>query len=204
MPQRMPATFPDGWNRNTHYHERLLQSVPRDCQRALDVGCGRGTFARRLSQMSGHVDAIDSDAAVIRAARDCSVRARNVMFIEADFMMWKADAPYDFVSMVAVLHHLPFGDALIKAADLLRPGGALVVLGLDREPSLLHLAARCLIAVPMTGYYRIVRRASPVGAPTLDPTMTLSEIRRDASRLLPGAIVRRHALLRYSLMWTKR
>jgi SAM-dependent methyltransferase len=153
--------------------------------------------------MTGHVDAIDSDAAVIRAARDCSVRSRNIRFVEADFMRWKADVPYDFVSMVAVLHHLPFGAALIKAADLLRPGGALVVLGLDREPSLLHLAARCLIAVPMTGYYRIVRRASPVGAPTLDPTMTLSEIRRDASRLLPGAIVRRHALLRYSLVWTK-
>jgi len=199
----LPALIADGWNHNTHYQERLLRSVPRTCRRALDVGCGLGAFARRLSTLSDQVDGVDGDPGVIRRARELSVHVRNVRFIEADFMSWTADGPYDFISMIAALHHLPFGDALTKAAELLAPAGVLVVLGLDRAPSLFHAGARSLIAYPLSGCYRMVRRTSPVGARTLEPTMTLSEIRRSAGALLPGAVVRRHLLWRYSLVWTK-
>lgn len=199
----MPALISDGWNHNAHYHERLLRSVPQPCRCALDVGCGLGAFARRLSSLADQVDALDSDAAVIRQARERSAQARNVRFIEADFMTWEPDEPYDFISMIAALHHLPFGDALTKTAPLLRSGGVLVVLGLDRTPSLFHAGARSLIAYPVSRYYRVVRTTSPVGARTLEPTMTLPEIRRQATGLLPGATVRRHLLWRYSLVWTK-
>lgn len=199
----MPAVIADGWNHNTHYQERLLRSVPRTCRRALDVGCGLGAFARRLSTLADEVDAVDEDPAVIRQARELSVHVRNVRFIEAEFMSWTADRVYDFISMIAALHHLPFGDALTRAAHLLRPGGVLAVLGLDRAPSLFHAAARSLIAYPVSGCYRIVRRTSPVGARTLEPTMTFSEIRRSAVELLPRSTIRRHLLWRYSLVWTK-
>lgn len=202
-PQTMPALISDGWNHNVHYHERLLRSVPQPCRRALDVGCGLGAFARRLSSLADQVDALDSDAAVIRQARERSAPARNVRFMEADFIAWEPDEPYDFISMIAVLHHLPFGDALTKAAHLLRSGGVLVVLGLDRTASLFDAGARSLIAYPVSGYYRVVRATSPVGARTVEPTMTLPEIRRQAAGLLPGATVRRHLLWRYSLVWTK-
>jgi hypothetical protein len=39
----------DGWNHNSHYHDLLLAAVPPGCRRALDVGCGLGTFARKLT-----------------------------------------------------------------------------------------------------------------------------------------------------------
>lgn len=199
----MLAPFADGWNHNTHYHGQLLGSVPRACRRALDVGCGLGTFARRLSTLAGCVDAVDRDPTVVRRARELSVRMRNIRFMEDDFLTWTTDGSYDYVSLIAVLHHLPFDDALTKAVDLLRPGGVLVVLGLDRTPSLLHTYAQALIALPVSRYYRVVRRTSDVGAPILEPTMTLSEIRQRAGTLLPGATVRRHVLWRYSLVWTK-
>ena len=143
---------PDGWNHNTHYHDLLLQSVPRPCHRALDVGCGLGTFARRLSTLTDHVDAVDEAPAVIRRARELSAHVRNVRFIEADFMTWSADDTYDLVSMIAVLHHLPFEDALHRAATLLRPGGVLLVLGLDRTSSPLHLLVRGLVGYPVSVY----------------------------------------------------
>ena len=199
----MNADRADGWNHNNHYHDLLLAAVPPGCRRALDVGCGLGTFAHRLASRSSHVDAIDEEEAVIENARDLSPDNGRIRFIRADFMTWSADEPYDFISMIAVLHHLRFQDAVAKTATLLRPGGVLAVLGLHRPRSIAHMGARSLVAYPLSAFYRITRATSRVGAPLRDPTMTLPEIRGDADRLLPGATIRRHVLWRYSLTWTK-
>ncbi len=53
----MPA-----WSHNIHYHHILLQAIPPNCRRALDVGCGRGLLARELAHHSPEVVAIDADA----------------------------------------------------------------------------------------------------------------------------------------------
>lgn len=198
----MPCSA-EGWNHNTHYHEVLVATVPFHCRRALDVGCGLGGFARRLADVAEQVDAIERSSSVLSRARELSSGRRGLRFIEADFLTWEARNRYDFVSMVATLHHLPFVEALIKAADLLNPGGVLAVLGLSRASSLLEAAARSSIAYPVSVYYRLTRRASPVEAPLLDPSMTLGEIRRKAAEVLPGATIRRRLLWRYSLIWVK-
>jgi trans-aconitate methyltransferase len=192
----------DGWNHNSHYHDRLLAAVPSGCRRALDVGCGLGTFARKLATRTSHVDALDQDA-VIQHARAMSPGGARIRFVHADFMTWTAEEPYDFISMIAVLHHLPFSAALAKSSRLLRPGGVLAVLGLDRARSLVHMGTRGLAGYPVSAFYRLTRPTSCVGAPVRDPTMTLPEIRREAEALLPGAAIRRHALWRYSLIWVK-
>jgi 2-polyprenyl-3-methyl-5-hydroxy-6-metoxy-1,4-benzoquinol methylase len=198
----MSADRADGWNHNSHYHDLLLAAVPHECRRALDVGCGLGTFARKLATRSRHVDALDHDA-VIQQARALSSDSERVHFIHTDFMTWMADEPYDFISMIAVLHHLPFSNALVKASRLLRPNGVLAVLGLHRARSFVHMGVRSLAGYPVSAFYRLTRPTSRVGAPVLEPTMTLSEIRREADALLPGATIQRHVLWRYSLMWAK-
>ena len=198
----MSAPAADGWNRNVHYHGRLLAHVPRPCARALDVGCGLGVFARQLAARADHVDAIDLDPVVIRRARELSTSARNVEFAAAAFLSWTAE-PYDFVSMIAALHHMPFDAAVAKAISLLRPGGVFGVIGLDRPTSVLHEAARSAIAYPLTGFYVLTRRAEPVGAAIQEPTMTLADVRQQAAALLPGARIRRHVMWRYSLVWVK-
>jgi SAM-dependent methyltransferase len=198
----MNAADADGWNHNNHYHDLLLGAVPSDCRRALDVGCGLGTFARKLATRTIHVDALDQDAA-IQQARSMSPAVEHLRFVHADFMTWTADEPYDFISMIAVVHHLPFRSALMKASALLRPGGALAVLGLHRARSFMHMGARSLVGYPVSAFYRMTRPTSHVGAPVVDPTMTLPEIRREADALLPGATILRHLLWRYSLTWVK-
>jgi SAM-dependent methyltransferase len=198
------ATIPsDGWNHNTHYHERLLDAVPQSCRRALDVGSGLGSFARRLASVAEQVDAIDREPTVVSRARELSSGIHNLRFVEADFLTWPVGISYDFVSMIATLHHLPFDQALTRATSLLQPGGVLAVLGLDRARSFLEAGARSAIAYPVSRYYRCTRQTSSVGAPTLDPPMTLDDIRRQVIAVLPGAIVRRHLLWRYSLVWVK-
>lgn len=37
-----------GWDSNIHYHTFLRKHLPSHMARALDIGCGTGTFARRL------------------------------------------------------------------------------------------------------------------------------------------------------------
>jgi 2-polyprenyl-3-methyl-5-hydroxy-6-metoxy-1,4-benzoquinol methylase len=199
----MNAAHADGWNHNNHYHDLLLGAVPPGCGRALDVGCGLGTFARKLATRSNHVDALDEDAMVIQQARELSRNHERIGFVRADFMTWTSEEPYDFISMIAVLHHLPFSDALSKATTLLRPGGVLTVLGLHRAQSFVHMGARSLVGYPVSAFYRMTRPTSRVGAPVRDPRMTLPEIRREAEALLSGATIRRHLLWRYSLMWVK-
>src|SRR5262245_41738292 len=108
----------DGWNRNVHYHGRLLAHVPKPCRRALDVGCGLGAFAREVSRVSDHVDAIDLDPRVIHRARELSAAHFNIRFAVADLLTLDAE-PYDFISMIAVLHHIEFDGAMAKVVSLL-------------------------------------------------------------------------------------
>ena len=193
----------EGWNRNTHYHDRLEAALPADCRRVLDVGCGLGTFARQLARVVDHVDALDRDREALAQAQRLSRDLPNVRFVEADFLTWQPEGTYDAVSMVAVLHHLPFRAALMKAAALLRPGGVLLVLGLDRSPSLSHYVTTGAVATLISAWYRAIHHSSPVGAPVAEPQMTLREICDECESLLPGVVIRRHALLRYSLIWAK-
>jgi len=199
----MAAGAGDGWNHNTHYHRLLLEAVPRPCRVALDVGCGTGGFSRRLAGMADRVDAIDRDAPALARARALSSRVPNLRIIDADFLTWPADTTYDFVSMIAVLHHLPFEQALTRASDLLRPGGVLAVIGLHRHASWAERAALGGMAFGVSVFYRTTHRTVAIGAPIVDPVMTLGEIRQQAVTLLPGAIIRRRLLWRYSLIWIK-
>lgn len=193
----------EGWNHNTHYHDRLLQAVPRPCARALDIGCGRGGFSRKLAHIAGAVDAIDVDANALAYAEFEHAGIANLRFVQHDFLTWETSERYDAIAMIATLHHMAFDAAVARATALLRPGGVLIVLGLDRSPTLLHLLAQAALAVPVSRFYRVTRRTAEVGAPIVEPEMTLKQIRARAHVLLPDAVIERHLLWRYSLISKK-
>src|SRR5688500_11758149 len=79
----------------------LTGRPPVDCRRVLDVGCGLGTFARRLARVVAHVDALDRDRDALARAKQLSRDLPNVRFVEADFLTWQPEGAYDAVSMVA-------------------------------------------------------------------------------------------------------
>jgi hypothetical protein len=101
---------------------------------------------------------------------------------------------------------------LAKVRDALAPGGVLLVLDLVSDSSALDLL-RSLFAFPLNVALRLVRtgrlRPSPEHRAAWDAHgrderyPALSEIRRLAGELLPGARVRRHLFWRYSLVWRK-
>jgi ubiquinone/menaquinone biosynthesis C-methylase UbiE len=59
----------DYWNHNVHYQPVILGAVPPGCGPALDVGCGDGMLACRLTERCAQVTGIDRDPRMIALAR---------------------------------------------------------------------------------------------------------------------------------------
>jgi len=202
MTARETETIMPKYNHDEHYRDLLLRQVPSDCRNTLDVGCGDGGFARRLSDRSSlAVTGIDRDQTMIERAR-AETGNRSIQFIEADFMRYSFEKQFDFISATASLHHMPFEQALEKMVSLLRPGGVLAVLGLFREVSLADRGV-ALVAVPVNTFYALSRGWSSSGAPIKRANMSLQEIRKTVSSHLPDAYLRRLLLWRYLLTWQK-
>jgi SAM-dependent methyltransferase len=192
------------WDHNRHYHSLLLESIPRNCTTALDVGCGAGEFAAKVAERCDHVIALDRDTQILGVARrDVDV---GVEFIEADLF----DAPFEpgqfeFISSIAALHHMPLTEALSRLGKLLAPGGVLAILGLYRHATpfdFAHFAA----VTPFDMAVGVVRsRKSPEHAHAAPPfapwRQTLAEIRSSTSRVLPGGVVQRRMYHRYTLFY---
>ncbi|MET7483479.1 class I SAM-dependent methyltransferase [Streptomyces sp. NPDC005538] len=198
------------WSHNAHYHPWLLRQLPRRFGPALDVGCGSGDLVRLLAvRATGVVEGVDSDPEIIDRARELTPPGVPAAFAVADAPAGLPAGPYDVITCVAVLHHLPFTEALIRFRDQLAPGGTLVVVGCARdEGAVAHLLG--VLSIPLnlaTGWLKNKgRRGSrPVSmtAVTRPPEMTFAEIRREAVRLLPGARLRRRLFWRYTLVWRR-
>jgi SAM-dependent methyltransferase len=190
------------WNHNIHHHPLVLDAVPEGAQRALDVGCGTGLLVRRLGERVPSVVGIDRDAPSLEAAR--AAGGEGVEYVLGDVL----DHPFvpgsfDLVATVATLHHMHAATGLARLRDLLRPGGALVVVGLARTRAPVD-GAHDLAGFVATRWLRRTRTETPTTAPMVwPPPQTFGQVRRTAAQVLPGVRYRRHVLFRYSLTWTK-
>jgi 2-polyprenyl-3-methyl-5-hydroxy-6-metoxy-1,4-benzoquinol methylase len=191
------------WNHNIHYHPVLLDAMPERRECALDVGCGEGTLACKLRSSFRHVTAIDVDAASIELARAQEPDA-GIDYVLADFRAYPFEpASFDFVVCVAALHHMDPPAALRRMAELLRPGGALAVLGLARSRYPRDLP-RDLAAAVATRAHKLTKDHWESPSPTIwPPSHDYAEIRAVAAAALPAARFRRHLLWRYSITWIK-
>ena len=190
------------WNRNIHYHDLVLSALPPTCGRVLDVGCGDGSLASELAGRSGEVVAIDVDAPTLARARTAHGQP-NLSFVEADVMSQPFEkGSFDVIASIATLHHLPLAPALDRFKQLLGPGGVLALVGLYRLSTPADLAW-AFVAMPVSWWLRLTRNYESVAAPIRDPDETLAEIEDCVDRILPGAVLERRLLFRYSLVWRK-
>lgn len=202
------------WDHNAYYHRLLLRKVPAGADAVLDVGCGAGQLASKLTVRARHVDALDRDPAMIDLAR---VRAPvNVDCVLADVMNTDlAVGRYGAIVSMSMLHHLPLVSALPRLAEALRPGGVLAVVALPRR----DLPRELPVELAATIWHHLIGLAlaaggdrTAVGAglkhspghdqmPMASPDLTTREIRQQAASVLPGVRVRRLVLWRYLLVW---
>lgn len=210
---RIALVSPDGATHNDHYHNFLLRHVPTNCQNALDVGCGTGTFARRLAERSQHVLALDLSPEMIRLARERSAQFSNIDFELSDVRNYPLDvAGFDCIASIATLHHLPFEELLMKMKAAVKPDGVLLILDLF-EPQGITDSLSNLVAIPVSVGLRLIHhgrllpqrevRDAWTAHERHDSYPTMMQVHTLCERILPGAKIQKHLLWRYSIVWKK-
>jgi SAM-dependent methyltransferase len=211
---RIALVSPDGSLHNQHYSDFLLRQVRPNCQAALEIGCGKGEFSRRLAERSARVLALDLSPEMIRIARANSASQSNIEFQIADVTTYNLPTEgFDCIASIATLHHLPLGEMLRKMKAALKPGGVLLILdlfepqgGLDTLMNPLALLVSVILRLIHHGRLRSSREARDAWAAheSHDLYPTMSQVRELCSEVLPGARIKKHLLWRYSVIWLKR
>ncbi|WP_449349119.1 class I SAM-dependent methyltransferase [Streptomyces shaanxiensis] len=205
---RLNDAYP--WSHNAHYHPWIMRQLPPRFGRALDVGCGSGDLVRLLATRAREVHGIDSDGRIIGAARESTAAGLPVTYAVADGTSYDRGGPYDVITCVAVLHHLPLAETLAHFRRQLAPGGTLVVVGCAEEDTRVQqlLGLVSVLLNPLFGWVRNRgrRAAAPplaMTAVTRQPDVPYTELVREVHRVLPGARLRRRLFWRYTLVWKK-
>jgi SAM-dependent methyltransferase len=171
-----------------------------------EIGFGTGNLVRRLSHELSDVRGIEPDPVSADAAHNLTRELGNVVISQSTWAELR-NTQYDFITFVAVLHHLPLQETLRTARLLLAPGGRLVIVGVARETardtplSLISLLLNPLIGLalhPTPAARPPAHMRSPIHA----PTETFAEIAVAAKRELPGVTLRRRLFWRYTAVWT--
>ena len=169
----------------------------------MDVGCGDGILSAELIRAGiRHVIGLDVDDHVLERAKTRHAGV-PVEWLHGDvFEVPLEKGSFDAVVSVATLHHVPTEKALDRFADLIRPGGVVAIIGLaannwwDLPYATVGHSTRLLLGL-VRGHWE---HSAPMVWP---PATTYLDVKRIASRVLPGVHYRRHLLGRYSLIWTK-
>src|SRR5918992_6331542 len=105
---------PERWQ--WRVEEFVLGHIGNPPARVLEVGCGKGELARAMARAGHSVTAIDPRA------------PEGPLFQRVRIEEFSDPGPFDYVVASLSLHHVEdLGRALDKIANLLRGGGALIV-----------------------------------------------------------------------------
>jgi 2-polyprenyl-6-hydroxyphenyl methylase/3-demethylubiquinone-9 3-methyltransferase len=106
-------------------------------RRLLDIGCGGGLLAEALARHGAHVSGIDLAPAMIEVARlhaHTSELQIDYQVCSAQQLLAQAGAPFDVITCMELVEHVPSPAALLAAAArLLRPGGDLFMSTINRN-----------------------------------------------------------------------
>jgi 2-polyprenyl-3-methyl-5-hydroxy-6-metoxy-1,4-benzoquinol methylase len=189
------------WNINIHYDGKLDRAVPPQAASVLEVGCGDGFLAARLSQRVPAVVAVDLDQPVLERAKQRFPGA-PVTWRHGDILDLAGElGEFDAVVSNATLHHLPdTRGALACLRGLVKPGGTLALVTFA-DPGWRYLPW-ALASLLLRGVAIRLRRKWEHTAPTVwPPGYTVTELRGHVRAELPGARMSLLPLGRVFVRW---
>lgn len=206
------AGLPDLWDHNRQYQPFLLERVPDRCGQALDIGCGTGEFTALLARKAASVTGVDLAPAMIGQARERNARG-NITYQTADIEHLELPAEsFDCIVSIAAFHHLELETLLPRLENALAPGGVLLVLDLYQRKSMTDLLFAAAAVPAALALQFLKNRRFRVSAEErriwdehmkLDRYLPFAELRKLYRTHLPGALVRRRLLFRYSVVYRK-
>ncbi len=148
----------------TSEHPRLLLNVINSRNRpgrALDIGCGVGTYAILLAQQGHKVTGVDFVNKAISIAKERADQANvKVEFIEADILQWQPAGRYDLILDMGCLHGITgkrrneYRERLLKWLD---DGGDYILAHFEKT----HFLDYCPLGPRRYSRKRIVEWLSP-------------------------------------------
>jgi 2-polyprenyl-6-hydroxyphenyl methylase/3-demethylubiquinone-9 3-methyltransferase len=117
---------------------------PLDGLRALDIGCGGGLVSEPLARLGATVTGIDATPPGLEAARAHAVRsdlAIDYRVGSAESLLAAGENPFDLVLALEIVEHVADPNLFLQTcAQLVAPGGVLVVSTLNRTPKAFAMA----------------------------------------------------------------
>jgi SAM-dependent methyltransferase len=109
---------------------RLLAELIRETPRVvLDVGCGTGELARRLSPSAERVDAVDFSAPMLKLARRLLAGdAANIRWTLGAVEDVALDGPYALITAGESLHWMDLDVVMARFSELLTPNGSFAII----------------------------------------------------------------------------
>lgn len=138
-PKSMTAHSPDAatlgepsyvWRSGQDRRLALIREfVPLEGRRILDIGCGIGTYVRRLREFSPHVYGIDI---AVQRLRQGATSVANLVAAVGEFLPF-GEERFDVILLNEVIEHVADDRAtLVEAMRVLRPGGHAVIYAPNR------------------------------------------------------------------------
>jgi 2-polyprenyl-3-methyl-5-hydroxy-6-metoxy-1,4-benzoquinol methylase len=190
--------------------QAVISAIPARARSAVDVGCGDGNLARRLSRRGLAVVAIDVSPQMIALARARTPPGLEVDYSVSDVMSADAMRTFDAVISINVVHHVPISLVVPRLAALVAPGGTLIIQDVVARKGLRYLPIN-VIATLRRGVARLARsdgatqeverlyRAHGIGETYLAPDAVADTL----NALLPGVRITHHLEWRYTATWTR-
>jgi len=107
------------------YLANLIKFIPKEVKTILDVGCGVGGNAVKLSSLGYKVTGICPDPYQEQLFRKNTKGAAQ--FCLTTLEDFKTDQKFDLILMSESVQYIPFKDGLKKVSQLLKPNGCLLI-----------------------------------------------------------------------------
>ncbi|MBT0957429.1 methyltransferase domain-containing protein [Alphaproteobacteria bacterium KMM 3653] len=106
------------------YTDKLFGYLPKGPLRILDIGGGAGETAKKLIALGHSVEIVVPSAFL---ASRCRENAPEAQVHECMFEDYAGQGPFDLCLFSESFQYIPYDTALTRAAELLRPGGEILI-----------------------------------------------------------------------------